>query len=684
MNFNKINISIEGYILSIYIYFLLLLNNHVAPILYYLISMALTVSLFLCIFKKILDRKNNDLFLIVSLTILAILISGFFKGGLIQTGPNNDIFNWALSSNTISGYANYSHIMPVGQQIWDGVRQDAFGSYIINGIFPTLFFRNTLEFSIINILIITILYQVIFYKILALNGFERSTSILISILIIGNPLFLYITSNYFLGQLLGGFFIIFASYSYLYANKHNFNRLERILITFPWVFLSLISYQSGFIAYLICALLITCTLNYHRINTTPSIARLFLAVKYLLRLLFDTAIIIGICAVLYPPLITHFYNQSISAAKIIAGWSLPTQTPQMLLGWPTIIPVQAVWQKPQILILVFLLFYIVFILKNKIKHFSYILLVWLFLYLIYFLSEWFLPRENNYQYWKAASFILLPLGLIVTGTMINGFLNTNISRIIAISICYIFCLISFSNVSSQYFFSYTPIYRNLTELRTEDNIANIVLDTDDWVDTFIAFNVLSKNNFLYPLNKWYGPSVNIVDIVSPIDFYVVRNCAVKNDPLHKYNLTSKDESMDYFFGTENCGLLSKLLTWDNLYDAEVDGRWSKERVLNFKLAHPVFLNDKLAELSFDVLPFIPVANKPQNFDVYLDEKLIKSYSIKEGAKIQLSLVLKSSGANKITFKFNNSGRPSDFIANSSDTREVALFFTSAHLSFLNK
>jgi hypothetical protein len=681
MYLKKFNQSIDGYILFIFIYALLILKNYITPSFYYFWSITLTAIISFFIIKRLLNRKNSDVILIVFLTFIVFIVSKITKGGLIQTGSNNDIYNWGLSSNTISGFGNYSHIMPIGDQIWEGLKQDAFGAYIFNAVLPTVFFKNTLEFSLINMVVIILLKQIIFYKILIIGEFKRSTSILISILFIGNPLYLYLVSNYFLGQLLGELFILYAAFSYLYAKNHDFNTTNRVILTFPWVFLSLISYQSGFIPHLILGLFIVATI-YYGMSANSKIWSLPFAFNRLVELVIDLLIIIGLCALLYPPLIIHFYEQSMLVAKVIAGWSLPTQNPLMLLGWPIISTVQEGWAKNQIFSIVILLLTAAIILKDRIKKYFYILLFWVFLYLIYFLVDWLLPREVNYQYWKAVSYILLPLGFIVTASIVDNLLFNKKMKFLFFLSSYLIVAISFNNSYRKQFFSYSHVYKNLSQLVVEGDLPKLVLNTDDWGDTFIAFNTLSRDNLLYPVNKWYGPSVNFMDIDFPFDSYVDRNCSLKNNPTEKYRLVNKNENMDYFFGIENCGLLSKMLTWDNLYTLEPTGRWSKGSVLNFNLAIPKYLNDRTAKITFDVRPFLPPGIKTHNFDLYLDNSLIHSYSIQDSTQIVIPLILKSSKPSKITFKFNKTGRPSDFIVGSNDTRDVALFFVSAKLSQL--
>ena len=649
-------------------------------------SLILLTCILILVYWKFEFKRHWPYIIIFLYDLFAFSVTGLFSKGSIITADNNDIYNWSLSTNTLLQFSNYNNIFPSGSSMWNGLRQDGFGSYVLNGFFSSLLNVNSLIFSAINLFIINLVIQFGLFKFITDKKDHFLGGFLASIFWMSNPLVLYLYANYFLGQLIATSLLFIALICYSSSVKANHSMMIRIIHLIPSFFSIFIVYQSGFVPLIVAFILLSYVDYfkgniYNNRNLNYKFSSSLIHIKLFIKIIIDIIIAVLICFLLSPKTGMHFLHQVKFVSQVVAGWSLPLLSPLTLLGIPSPTTVDDpsqynyyIWISLVLILLTFRKRYFVF------NHISIGLLFFLFALFLYCISIFFNTRPNNYQIWKAASFIVLPLGIVFIGHAVNSNYRCFKGRLLLLLSFSIIASLNVLSINSSRYFSSkkNTVYNNFSNINFEllsSNASsnNILLDTEDWADTFIAFNTLSANFTLYPLGRWYGSSV-LLNEINLLNFYIItNNCNDKTK--EKYTLIDKDSlyKIYYILGSSGCGLLSKSVSFEGLYDAELNGRWSNGKNVVFNISTQNFKLNNYNFITFEIDPFLPIGVTSSEFDVYVDGKYFNQYKI--SALTNVSIPFLGSKENfKIDFIIKNTYKPKLTIPNSDDTRDISLFF----------
>lgn len=663
-----------------FVYFLLatLLKLFITPIFIKLFSI---LFFFLILYKT----KKNFLNLFVFFTpLILFLILFLFKGNFLLTGGNNDTYNWALSSNEILGRSNFENILPHGKLFWEGLKHDGFGSYVFNALIPSLFSSNALFFSSVNIAIVFSFYHLVLFVLLCKLGVEK-LSYLFSLFWITNPLFIYLGANYFFGQLLGTLFVFTATLAYAEASEISKKSWVKIVALIPSVFLIFVSYQSGFLPLIITLFIIISTLLDRKFSYSLNRKNFLKLLISKSPFIFHILCAFFVCLILSPDTAKHLIIQLRFAYSAFIGWSLPILDPFTLIGFPTNLLVET--PISFYALLTFLVVLLNLVGKNKLNSINYLslgLTYLFFLFTAYIIISLANSRPNNYQIWKAASFIILPFGFLFVSLLVNHFVKSSANFISFSRGFYILAIIiscsSFFTATSTYFNSYYDQYLNINSLRKEilsQNIdkRDIVLLTDDWRDTEISMNLLSKTSKLIPLNNTAIKPADLNFLTNEAYYFIVPHCNDKN----RYLLINSISMIFYYeFGNNGCGLLKKALNFNGLYESESVGRWSNGGNVFFSLDLNLFRNYMPKQILFRVSPFLPNFIKYQDFDIYINNIFFKSLRLDKETDISLP-IYHSTDILQIQFKIHHPISPVDF--GSDDPRKIAILFKKISYAF---
>jgi hypothetical protein len=698
MNLNKYISAIKfnttdkvGFSVSLAIFLYLLgiksIESVLTPNIYGALSSILVIVLFYLLGLKLWCAKKLDRFIFCSI-FLAIIWWGLtllFLKGILISGDNNDIYSWALSSNYLMGLSDYSKIIPYGAYYWLATfGSDAFGSYVLNGLFASIFKSNTLYFTSLNIFIILISYQLSIYYLLKNNGIRKEYSFLGSIFWISNPFFIYLVSNYFLGQLIAGLFLFIGLNCYSEAMKNSYSRYKRVLSILPSIFIIFISYQSAFILIIFAFFLISFFLQEVNKSSQNQFSTFINNYALVRKISIDLLITLFLCVVLSLETAEHLIYQTLFAAKILAGWSLPLINPLTLVGLPTSLPVQSKTSfYTYLAFIIFMTF--TFGLKNifKIKKGTYSLVILFLLLIIYSCGDLIINRGNNYQVWKAASFVILPYGFVVTIFVLSQFLSgLKDSKLLIILIpSFVISSSSYYLSSSTYFKAHDDFFNSMVRLKYEILSAapkSIILTTGPYKETMIAFNIFSDIANIYPLNKTYIPEIdfNYVNLNEAI--MIAKNCEDQTKSI--YFMTDDWKHLFTYNFANGCGLLKNVFDYSGLYEPEQIGSWSSGKVVTFNFDLNKYNFFKPSKIKFFISPFLPRGVNYQDLVVIVDSKKISSKRFYNDFEIEIEVDDKKSFMN-ITFMVDQNYKPKDYNKISEDDRTIALLFKKVKYEF---
>lgn len=676
----------------LYILFLKIIDPEITPEVYRFSSQFFLLIVMLLGIWKFIKHKDFSYIAIFVINVVLYISFTISVGGGLSTGGNNDVYNWGLSTNTLLGLANYINLMPDGAQTWQGLRRDAFGAYIFNGIWASIFNRNVLFYTTINIFTISLLTQIAIYRLLFSSGTSKHVSLILSLFWAANPLVIYLHANYFLGQLLATLFLIIALICYQNSYQDGENRLMRVIYIVPAVFLMFITYQSGFFALLAVFFIGSYVLQLKKLSDKGEIlpfnyTGLIYQIKIALLILIDIIIAVLICSLLSLDTSKHLLIQASYAMQVVAGWSLPLLNPLTLIGLPTSVRVEEPASYFSYFLVGSLFFALVgyrHILSFNCKSIAF----WVVIALIsmYLLNMEFNKRTNNYQIWKAASFLILPLAFIFIALVFDHILvRSEMPKAFLIIFTFIVSFHSFHYLSTNYFSSKQSVMDNFISLneiihKKKVDRTGIILDTNDFQDTFIAFNVFSKNSDVYTLSKWYGPSAKLADVDFSSMFVISKDCNPEQAKRYGLYDGASHNPLFFEFRNEGCGLLRRILSFNGLSLGENIGRWSLGNRVSFDLKMDGFKARRPTEIVFDLAPYLPPGVSNQNLKVFNSDNLVAQFIIDTETQIRIPLE-RSANSVKIEFLIEKTRRPMDYDLKSQDNREIALLFKSVGLYY---
>jgi hypothetical protein len=530
------------------------------------------------------------------------------------------------------------------------------------------------------------------YRLFLSSGISKTVSLIVAMFWVANPIIIYLNANYFLGQLLATLFLIIALICYQNSHLNAENRFMRVICIVPSVFLIFITYQSGFFALLTVFFIGSHLIYLKRLSDKGeclvfNFAGLVYQLKIACEILIDITIVVLICILLSFETSKHLFKQAIYAMQVVAGWSLPLVNPLTLMGLPTSSRVE-----------------------DSANYFSYFLMGLLFVALVgyqrilslnyksvgfwvifslismYLLGMEFNKRDNNYQIWKAASFLILPLAFIFISFVLDHILvRSEIPKALSIIVALVVSFHSFHYISKSYFTSRQSVMDNfilLEEIINKEKIGKngIILDTQDYHDTFIAFNVFSKSSNVYPLGKWYGASAEFQDVDLSSMLVIGKDCNTGRSKQYKLYDGASNNPLLFEFSNEGCGILGRLLSINGLSRGEKNGWWSLGKSVSFDLKIDGIKSERPKELVFDLAPYLPSGVSNQKMKILYNNNLVGQYSIVSETQIRI-LLEKVPNSVLINFLIDTPIRPMDYDRNSQDNREVALLFKRVSLYY---
>lgn len=560
MKLNKFDIDVVfAYAIAVVLQVLFFIDYAVLTKIYKpSVMVLLTIIVFYLILKLKAINTNtfNKSLIFFTITTLGIFL---IQVGLV-VGFNNDLYNWALFTNGLYGAVEFGNIIPDGLNYRESLWKDCFASTYFNGVLSATFNENTLGFAVVNLyyLLIFIFFSVYSF----LNKFvSRKVAILSALMGLSSPLFLHVLTNYFFSQLVGYLLLFMAANAYAYKINESSPSNYVIWPILPWVMLIFLSYPAGFLPYVV-ALFFMCVFS-----------RFFYYKSFDLKLLLQTVkefiVVILIVSLINYEYLAAFASRVTVVAGIKAGWPLPLLSIFNFFGLPDLGNIMV--KRPYYLFfssLAYVIFFFVCIRSNfKLKMLHAIFVV---LYLIYFTLMIYGVDEYGYQIWKGASYIIFPIGMLLLAITIDKIkINVYLCLIITILSFLSFCVQINNNSKSMQW-----LKEDLNSIAAKLQFSSkkdLLLDLNDFSESFIAINYLSRDNRVYPIARWYGPSINLKNTFSKEHDVITANCDGGGSRV--VHIDAKDKYEFYFKGL-GCGFLRHNIKFNGLYAGDSTGAWS--------------------------------------------------------------------------------------------------------------
>jgi len=578
---------------------------------------------------------------------------------------NNDIYNWSLTADHLLGEPGYFNVIPSGKDIGKDLLINSWGTYFILAFISNLVSLTAIE----STSYFTIFYQsviaLISYEIVRqLFHFNRITSFLIALLSCLGAFLFYIDYNNFYGEIIATFFYLVGILIIIKCTESvtELSFIKKVLLVSIPLIGMLLVYTNGFV--LFSLFLIFWSFVLVTVNCPNSFYLRLSEIKIWVCIFGCAILMIGL---LLPKLFYYTIQWSFGIANVAAGWHLPLISPFTLVNFPGItqnfpgdLSTNLIQYIFEMSVLFLLLTFSYLNLRRKTPQYHlgiFSIMVFFCISLtVYFVG--YAVKGDTYQVWKAAAFLIMPLGFVFSAMMISNiyyFTKDNwFIRQFTIALLVPFC---FFSLLQPGIFPYLSLRSEINQLKlikkslkNQPEIENIVLGIKSPQDTILAFNVLSSRNIqLFPVTATFispadPASINQLDSAKTRILVYSRCLSAKHTG---YELITIE---DYFFSTHlfSCG--SGEIWLKGFADLEPWGGWTNGFNASVKIEVPARFADKAKVVQFDVTPFV-VDAKFHSISVKLNGYYSGTWNLNKRTMLELNVPPSLAKASSLTFDF---------------------------------
>jgi len=380
-------------------------------------------------------------------------------------------------------------------------------------------------------------------------------------------------------------------------------------------------------------------------------------------------------------------------AKVAAGWPLPLISPFALVNFPYIKQNFPGLLGTHLIKYIFIMFVIFLMLafsylnlRRKTRE-NHPVIISMLVFFVTSLAVYFggyAVKGGSYQVWKVAAFLIMPLGFVFSSMLIcniyyfkkNNNLINKINFVIGLSCLFSLFIqpINFHLISLRSEINQLKLVKNL--LNNQLNVENIVLGTNPYQATMLAFNVLSSRNLkLFPLNTTYvgqadAGTINQLDL-DKTRILVHSICLSTNHA--GYELLRLD---DFFFNEHLFSCDVGIVSLEGFSGLEPWGVWTDSTKASVKIVLPARFIDKVRTVEFDVRPYV-VNEESQIISVKLNGHCLGTWNLNKQTILKFNIPASLTKHSELKFDFDipHARRPSDINA-SLDTRLLGVGFIS--------
>lgn len=676
------------------------------------------VTLFTLTLIKI--RKNNytlgasSIYVIPLFALvfsIQVLIAFHVSNYPIGTLTNNDIFDYSILAEHLLGAPGYDNVFTSTGETAQRERIDAFGTFYVIALCAKFMGVTTLESTtIFTIFCQSLISLAIFDIVKKLFSLQNGLAFGISQLICSSSFLFFISYNNFYGQLLATFLYLNIIYSLInieIADSENvsLNHYQSTaLIIFPLLGI-LTAYQSAYFVYTIFSIIFCVVYIFFANTSVTGIISLTKRSRLLIPPLF---IAIAISLILLPELAIWTVRRTIEVSNVSATWDwpIPLISPVYLLSIPISqeFPILngSIIQYVFMAIGIVILSSITYLVTKKISvtiarrfiafvmFFCFSLVVYLFAYNL---------KGGEYQIWKLASYIVLPICFIFYAGVALIFQHTQLFGKKAGAILmhfFLFGTLAFVITSSQ-----DPRLRLLSNkieqmkvikhILLDYNIKNVVINAMSNTETMMAFNILSTNFKLFPLIKTYHQPVD-VSLVNKLDIENTR-VLVKSECYMPWNehvegnhykiirldemLSDENNNNYYYFGSGSADCpFSAFVLGNGFSGREPWGVWTNGGKASLQINIPTHLVGTGLKLVFKLQPFGVTQTGSVNTGTNST-----NWDIKQTTELTVNVPSETTSQGKLTLDFNidHPLSPKSLDSSSTDTRLLGIGFISLNI-----
>ncbi len=429
----------------------------------------------------------------------------------VGTIANSDFYHYSLLAEHLLGNAGYDNIIS-GVSATYHHPIDVFGVFFMLAVMSVFFARSALESTpVFTIFCLSMIGLAMFDVIIKMFRFKDSVALLISLLVTAGSFMFYIAYNGFYAQLLSIIFYLTAVCQILYVPElYRSGPLRTILFcALPFAGI-LLAFQAGFLVFSSCVVLF---------------GIVYLLFSFPDKKMYMLIPIAGCLAALalFPEVAYYTVQRTMAVSSAHDGWPLPLLSPVYLLSIPVFAKFPGHIGKLSDYLVAFFAFAAVSmtafaIYKKDDPEISrgYLASGLFFCVLMYAYLAAYAVRGNIYQVWKFASFVILPISFLFLSFVVLICQKKVADQKLAnkVLVCVLACCVVFV-VTLPARRKLEPLNRriegmkNARRLLYKKRINNLVLATEPWGETLMAFNVFSSGFKLFPLLKIYNPPADM-------------------------------------------------------------------------------------------------------------------------------------------------------------------------------
>ena len=652
----------------------------------------------------------NSLYIFPFLAV-AFSIQSFFafesSNHIVGTIGNKDIYDWSMLAQYLLGAPGYDNVITTLGLSAQQHRIDSFGTFFALAAISKFSGKLPLEATpAFTILLMSLIGLSIFDLVKKLYGFKDCIAFCISLLVSAGAFFFYLTYNNFYAQLLSTFLYIsmIAAILHIAFKEHQISFISRSLISGAPIAVILIVYPPGFLVFSFFSVTFCIIYGLSCSNRLSFLAALN-SVKFLLYpLLFG--ILMGI--VLLPELALYTFHRTIEVKDVVNGWPLPLIFPAHLLS----LPVFTFGKLTGNLLYYFITFCVVSIVSiyaylaakrqssaiaARQGAFMFFYAASIVVYLIVYLI-----KGEAYQVWKFGSFVVLPMSFVFLSASVYALVNANkklgsISNILIVPILVIGC--AFVLVINP---SMAKVYSNSNQIEQfeaarigllNSGIENVILDSMDFGEVMIAFNMLSRDFMLYPLIRSYVAPVDlpVIKQLDPARTRVLVNakCYPEDDGTTQsgYKTVHTDKlfiaGFKHFFNPEGagCNISHGVYLKEGFSGNEPWGTWTDGEKARIRISIPPALVGKKLNVAYAVHPY----GEEQSVSVSINGVSRGTSIIRHATNLNFEIPEKIAEHGELEFVFliGNPLRPMDIDPVSLDNRLLGVGFISLSISLMD-